>query len=160
MTSFGFDVGSTKPQAGFDPLPDGWYDMFIVACEEAVSKAGHPYIKMQVEIDPNSHPQFVNRKVFANFNHQHPNEQTREIARSQLAAICHAIGKPNARNLEEVLGGRLSVRLVAKPAEKGFDARNEAKAFRKIGDTTAAAVPSNVPPRTTTAAPAKRGGWR
>lgn len=163
MTSFGFDVGNTKPDAGFDPLPTGWYAMFIVMAEQAVSKAGHPYIKMQLEIDPNAHPEFSGRKVFANFNHMHPNEQTSSIARSQIASICHAIGKPNATMLEDLLGGMVEVRLVAKPAENGYDARNEAKSFRKVGADDGPRPAQPAQPAAPAAAPApaaKRGAWK
>lgn len=142
MTNFGFDVSNTKPSAAFDPLPPGWYAMRIAAAEVVTPKSGgRDMLRVQFEIIEQAHPEFAGRKVFTNFNHLHDNKQTREIAQSQIAAICQAIGKPNATTVEQMLGGELLVKLTAKPAENGYDARNETRGFKALTDVQAQAAP-------------------
>lgn len=158
MTAFGFDVGSTKPSVAFDPLPPGWYAMRVVRAEEAVSEkpgTGGKYIKVEFEIMEHAHPEFAGRKVFANFFHLHDNKPTRDIARANIAAICQAVGKRDAKTTEEILGGELRVKLkVSPPSQDGkYDARNEAKDFRALSDVVEAPRPA-AGGATQTAAPA------
>lgn len=137
MTSFGFDVGGTKPQTSFAPLPPGWYAMRVTKVDEVMSPkpgTGGRYLKLTFEIIDHAHPDYAGRMVWANFFHLHDSKQTRDIARGQIAAICHAVGKPNAQSTEEILGGELRVQLKVTPATEQYEAKNEARGFKSLSD--------------------------
>jgi hypothetical protein len=147
---FGFDVSNTKAQTPFEPLPDGWYAMRIAKAEKLMSKdeANGEMLKLTFEIDENKVPAHAGRRVFKYLCHHHQNQQTREIARAQIAAIFESIGKKGAATLDAMLGAELQVKLKAKPAKDGYEASNEASGFRAPGSapasgTTAAAHAGN-----------------
>lgn len=162
MTSFGFDVAGTKPSTTPAPLPTGWYSMRISAADVASSERAGDMVKVTFEVLENVHVEFAGRKAFANFCHQHPtNAQTREIARGQISAICHAIGKPNATAVEEMLGGELKVRLVAVPAKDGYDAKSEPKGFKSLNEATdAPPAAGTTKPSVGAAAAPKQQPWK
>lgn len=160
---FGFDTSTQKAQTAFDPLPDGWYAMRIVRAEKVMGKtpeAGE-MLKVTFEIDENKAPQFAGRRVFTNFCHMHQNQQTREIARGQIAAILESINQKGATSLEVLLGAELQVKVKAKPAQNGYDASNEARGFRAPGAGATGPTPGA---QSTAAAPAagapKSAPWK
>lgn len=164
MTSFGFNVGETKPQAAFDPLPPGWYAMRVIKTEQVDGKSPGTgqMLKVEFEIIEHAHPEVANRKVWANYCHQHENRQTRSIARSQIAAICHSVGKPNAQNTDEILGGELRVKLSVSPADGKYEARNEAKGFKSLSEVVEppTSAPSGTTPSVPTSTPPKSQPWK
>ncbi len=141
---FGFDVASTPAATPFEPIKDGWYPMRIARAEKLPSKeeANGEMLKITFEIDENKTPQYAGRKVSKWLCNHHQSPQTREIARSQTAAILESIGKKVATSIDDMLGGELQVKLRAKPAQNGFEASNEAVGFRALGATTAVASPA------------------
>lgn len=165
MTQFGFNVGETKAQVAFDPLPPGWYAMRINKAEEAMSEKAGRMLKVEFEIVEHAHPEFASRRAFANFCHHHDNKQTRDIARAQIAAICQSIGKPNASTIDEMLGCELRVKLSVVPPKDGYDARNETKGFKSLSEVVepTAAAPTTASASAASAAPTevpKKQPWK
>lgn len=136
MSDLGFNVGETAPSVAFDPLPPGWYAMTIIKAEIAHSDKAGEMLKIEFEIDERAHSEYSGRKAWTNLCHHHEKKQVRDIARSQIAAIAQAIGRPNLGQVGEMLGGELQVKLSVRPAEGQYEARNETKGFRAIGDST------------------------
>lgn len=157
MTSFGFDVGDTKPQAAFDPLPPGWYAMRIAKSDIGFGKNEESGKMLKIEfecIDAN----YAGRRAFTTLCHQHPNKQTKDIARAQIAAIAQAIGRPTASTSDEFLGGELRVKLSVKAADGTYDARNECRGYKGLSE----AVPDEKPAAAPAApvAPAGKQPWK
>lgn len=163
MTSFGFDVQNTNPSVAFDPLPPGWYAMRIIGAEIAPGKNPDtgPMARITFEIMDDRHPQFARRKVFVNLCHQHQtNEQTRNIARANIAAIMKAIGKPHGNTTDDMLGGELQVKLTVSPAKDGYDARNDARGFRGLDESVSEPAPAAAPAAKAGAPAPKAQPWK
>lgn len=144
MTSLGFDVGNTKPQAAFDPLPPGWYAMRIAKSDVGIGKNSESgqMLKLEFEIMDSQHPELTGRRAFTTLCHQHPSKQTRDIARSQIAAIAQAIGRPTASMSDDFLGGELRVKLSVKAADGTYEARNECKGYKGLAEPVDATPPA------------------
>ena len=158
---FGFDVASTPAATPFEPMKDGWYAMRIARAEKLPSKdeANGEMLKITFEIDESKTPAYAGRKVFKWLCNHHQNQQTREIARSQTAAILESIGKKGATSIDDMLGGELQVKLKAKPAQNGYEASNEASGFRALGASTAEAPAKGSAPAPAGGAP-KSAPWK
>lgn len=160
MTSFGFDTANTKPAASFDPMPPGWYAMRISKAEQVEGQKAETglMLKVELEVIADRHVDFANRKVWCNFCCHHQSQQTREIARSQVASILEAIGKKGASSIDDMLGGELLVKVSVRPADGTYDARNEAKGFKALDGAAPAGGAQKAAPAA--AAPAARSGWK
>lgn len=151
--AFQFNATTVSPSQSFDPLPDGWYQVGITGAEMVPTKDGTTeMLKLTYEVDGNAHPQFANRKVWDRLNVNHAKQQPREIAQRNLSAICHAVGKLQLASESDLLGGRLLLKVKCVPADGTYDARNECKGYKAIGDAPAAApaaaAPASAPTRT------------
>ena len=148
MDNFHFDATSIAPRESFDPVPNGWYSVTITDAQWATTKAGAEALALTMEIDGNAHPQFANRKLWTRLNLNNASDKAREIAQRELSSICHAIGRLQLANVSDLLGASMLAKVVAKPAEDGYDARNEIKGYKAAGDapkpaaTTTAAAPA------------------
>ena len=126
MTGFGFDVGSTEASTPMDPIPAGWYACTITRAEAKHSDTAGEMLNVAFEVVPDYHPDFPRRYVWSLFCHHHPtSDKARNIARSNIAAICRAVGKPNAVGYDELLGERLLVKVKIQPARDSADALTE-----------------------------------
>lgn len=135
MTGFGFDVGATEASVPMDPIPAGWYACTVVRAEAKHSDTAGEMLNVAFEVDPESHPDYAKRYVWSLFCHHHPtSDKARNIARSNIAAICRAVGKPNASGYDELLGTQLLVKVKIQPARDGYEARNETCGYKPLGD--------------------------
>jgi hypothetical protein len=148
---FGFDT-SVAPSRNFENLPPGWYAAQIDSAESVMGKnsdAGE-MLKVCFELLPESG--YAGRKFWRYLCINHQKTQTRDIARDQLKAICHGIGKPGASRADELLGGQLMLKLVIK--DSVFDgvkqSTNEVAAYKSMSEATTtpaskAAAPAAAP---------------
>lgn len=158
MAQLNFDANNVAPREAFDVLPNGWYHCTITGADMTPTKAGDAeYLKIELEVDGNKHPQFASRKVWDRLNLNHEKQQTREIAQRTLSAICHAIGKLRITDTEELLGGQLVAKVVARAAKDGFDASNDVKGYKSVADAPAAPA---APAATAAPAAGRTGGWK
>lgn len=91
----GFDADEVEPSVGFDPLPQGLYLAVITESEMKPTKSGNgAYLQLTFEVTEGD---CKGRKVWARLNLENVSQKAVEIARSELSAICHAVGvlKPN-----------------------------------------------------------------
>lgn len=153
MGNLNFDASNIAPSTAFDPLPPGWYAMRITECEIKPSERAGDMVKLRFEIDETQHPDKANRSVFHNLCINHPtSQQAREIAQRSLSAICHAVGKLQVNDTDELLGQTLRVKLKAVPARtdqatgKSYDATNECTGFKSLSeDVDAPPAPASKP---------------
>lgn len=87
---FGADLTDVEENnSPFDPIPADKYPLQATKIELADTKAGGKMVKVSFEVLSG---QYANRKVFENFNIQHHNSQTVNIALGQIKQWLHACG--------------------------------------------------------------------
>lgn len=128
------------PEGGtFEPVPAGQYQVAITEATLETTKAGNgQYIKLRMDIEGPTHE---GRVLWCNINIRNPNPKAEEIARQQLGDIMRSIGLSQVSDTDQLVGGRLSVKVTVKEDEQ-YGPGNEVKGFK--------AVEGSVPP-----APAK-----
>lgn len=86
----GFDAREVEPHVGFDPIPGGKYLAVISESElKPTKKGGGHFLKLTFQI---LEGEYKGRLVWARLNLDNPNSTTVRIARSELSAICRAVG--------------------------------------------------------------------
>lgn len=155
MVELNFDANTVAPSTSFDPLPPAWYPMVITRADIVPSKSADAgdMLRLELEVDEHRRPEFKGRKVWPTLCINHAKQQTREIARSQLSAIAHAVGKLQLTDTDDLLGCGLLVKIAVVPKTDQYDAKNEAKGYKSL-EEMAEAAPSAPEPKPA-AAPAK-----
>jgi hypothetical protein len=149
-----FDATGVEPNAPLEALPAGDYKVQILQSEMRVTKAGTGqmlWLDMEVLEGP-----LKGRHVYDQLNLINPNPTAEEIAQRTLSAICHAVGKLQVADSEELHFQPLLVRVAVKP--NGY---NEVKGYKPvkqtaaIGASTHVAVPSRPAPSSASPAAAQ-----
>jgi hypothetical protein len=95
-----FDATGVEPAKPFEVLPPGKYTVQIVASEMRVTKDGRgQYLWLELDVLDGA---LQGRKLFDRLNLVNSNPQTVEIAQRTLSAICHATGRMQVQDSEEV----------------------------------------------------------
>lgn len=136
----------------YDLLPDGWYNVTISQATLGDTKSGTGK-KIDIRYDITG-PTHQGRVIFGSVNIRNQSQKAEEIGRQQLGEIMRAIGLAKVQDSDELIGGQLAVKVKTKPAENGYEARNEVSGFKAIDGstppkpaaTTAAASTSASPP--------------
>lgn len=140
MPQLNFDMTNVEPAGNFEPLPEGDYNVVVEDSELRQSKAGHNMINITLRVLGPTH---ANRKVYVNYNIEHPKEDVRRIAHGELKALANACGYENIQSTEQIHGRQLVI--YTKP-EGDYD---RVKSYKQ--NTGQATVPS---PTAQPAAPA------
>lgn len=151
MAHISFDASTVSPHKDqFEPIPAGWYHATIVGSELTFGKSpdAGEMLKLQIEINGNEHPSYASRRVFTYLCIYHKKEATRNIAKRQLSAICHAIETLELEDTDELLGASLMVRLKIRPARDGYDASNDVAGYSAPGAEKTTEAPSAQPSST------------
>jgi len=133
-----FDASSVEPNAPLEALPPGDYVAQIVQSEMRVTKAGTGQL-LWLDEEVLEGP-LKGRHLYDQLNLINPNPTAEEIAQRTLSAICHAVGKLQVADSEELHFLPMLVRVAVKT--NGY---NEVKGYKPVGQQQ--------PPRT--AAPAQ-----
>jgi hypothetical protein len=144
MAALNFNAKEVEPSAPITILPPGRYPVAITKTEMKATKAGTgEYLSIELTISSGTG---ANRKLWANLNLDNPNQQTVEIARRELSAICHAVGVLQVNDSDELLGREMMVDVgVGKRKDTGED-QNTIKAYSALGSAPAkAAMPAAKP---------------
>jgi len=89
MAALNFNANDVDPNVGFEPIPAGKYLAVITASQMKPTKNGKgEYLELEFEIIEGP---YKGRKIWDRLTLVHPNEQTVQIARGTLSAICHAV---------------------------------------------------------------------
>ncbi|MBF0094660.1 MAG: DUF669 domain-containing protein, partial [Alphaproteobacteria bacterium] len=126
MAKFGntFDASTVEPSKSFEPLPPGRYLVQIVASEMRPTKDGQgqgQYLWLELDVLEGA---FTGRKLFDRLNLVNNSAQTVEIAQRTLSAICHAVGKLQVQDSEELHLIPLIADVKVKAGTNGYDASN------------------------------------
>ena len=86
----GFNANEVDPNFGFEPIPAGKYLAVITESETKPTKSGSgQYLQLSFQILDG---EYKGRLVWARLNLDNANATTVKIARSELSAICRAVG--------------------------------------------------------------------
>lgn len=124
-----FNAHEIDPATPFDPIPAGKYLAMIVASEMQATKAGDgSYLKLTFEVIDG---EFKNRKLWTQLNLQNPNSQAVQIAKSELSAICRAVGVMQPKDSVELHNLPLVITVKCRKREDTGDIQNEIKGYTK-----------------------------
>ena len=134
MAHLGFSVSLDQlPQpetTSYELLPDGWYNCVVDEAETKETKAGTGmYIKLKIKVTGPTH---ANRILFTNVNIQNPNEVAQRIGLEQLRSIMQAGGLASVEDTDQLIGINVSAKVGTQPAQNGYEAQNQVKAFKPM----------------------------
>jgi Protein of unknown function (DUF669) len=130
-TGLSFDARTVEPQAAFDPIPAGWYNVEITDAEILATKGRNGGSRVKVEFTVLD-GEFKGRKVFGSINNKNTNAQAQEIGQRELSALCHATGVIVIEDLKQFVGKMLQVKVRVKPATAEYDAANEPRGYKAL----------------------------
>ena len=115
---------------GFEPIPEGWYQAQIAKAELKDTKDGTgQYINLQFSI---TGPSYEGRVIFGMLNIKNKSQQAEEIGRQQLGEVMRALGLARVQDTDELVGGRIQIKVGVQPAKDGYEARNNVKSYKAI----------------------------
>ena len=134
-----FDASQVDPNQPHETLPPGDYRVQIVASEMRVTKAGTgQYLFLEMEILDGA---MAGKKLFDRLNLINPNRQAEEIAQRTLSAICHAVGRMQVTDSEELHFKPLVVKVVVD--KEGY---NQTKGYKAVANAVQAPQQAFHPP--------------
>lgn len=150
-----FDASGIEPAAGYDVLPAGKYVAQIIESEMRVTSNGMGQF-LWLMLDILEGP-YKGRKVFDQLNLVNQNTTTVEIAQRALSAICHATGKLQVADSEELHLIPMTIQVTVKPPKNGYGERNAIRYLVPTEGAQAAAPTKSqpAPAAVGSAAPAK-----
>lgn len=117
-----FDATGIDPAAAYDLLPAGTYRVQIVESEMRPTRNGMGRL-LWLMLDILEGP-YQGRKLFDQLNLVNPNPTTVEIAQRTLSAICHATGKLQVNDSEDLHLIPMTVQVGIKPPKNGYGESN------------------------------------
>ena len=171
MASLNFDANSVEPSQPRELLPPGKYLAQIIESEMKDTQAGGKMLALTLEITDGPH---ARRRLWDNLNLVNNNPKAVEIAQRTLSAICHAIGKMQVNDSEELhfRPMLLSVEVEPDSRDKHLNPddparryQNKVKGYAKADGSVAAPVqtaprPANNPPPAQARPAAADPPWR
>ncbi len=144
----GFDASQVEPTASFDPIPAGKYLAAITESEMKPTKNGSgSYLQMTFTV---LEGEYKNRVLWARLNLNNPNATAVKIARSELSALCRAVGVLTPRDSVELHNIPLLITVKLKKREDTGELTNEVKGFEPksvvAGQPQQAPQTNNTPP--------------
>ena len=123
----GFNANDVEPSRDFEPIPAGKYNVIITESEMKATKSGAgSYLQMTMTIIEG---EYKNRLLWARLNINNPNPIAVEIARSELSAICRAVGVMQPHDSVELHNLPLMISVSVKKREDTGDFTNEIKGY-------------------------------
>ena len=120
-----FDATNIEPAKPFEVLPPGKYPAQIVNSETRVTKDGTgQYLWLDLDVLDGPHK---GRKLFDRLNLVNANPQTVEIAQRSLSAICHATGRMQVQDSEELHLIPFVADVQVQPPKNGYGESNKVR---------------------------------
>jgi hypothetical protein len=142
MPAIDFNADEVEPRTGFDPLPAGKYPAVCVDSEEKPTKAGTgSYIQFTFEVLDG---EYKGRRLWARLNLNNPSQTAVDIARTELSALCRAVGVKQLKDTAQLHDIPLVLKVAAKKDADG-EVRNEVKGYEPAVTTFVAKVPTSKP---------------
>jgi hypothetical protein len=141
MARFDFDPKDYKDAVNnFEPIPRGEYRMKAIEAEEFETKAGDgSYIRVVFQVIDGD---YMNRKVFQNFNVNNPSEEAQKIGRGQVFAWSVACNRPEAGDSDELLEIPFIGMVDIEPGKGGYGPNNRIRRFLDPNEVAKRAEPA------------------
>lgn len=144
----GFNANEVEPSCTFDPVPAGKYLAAITESEMKPTKTGTgSYLQLTFTI---LEGEYKNRILWARLNLHNPNATAVKMARSELSAICRAIGVMQPRDSVDLHNIPLLIIVKVKKREDNEELTNEIKGYEPktagAGQPQQASASDNTPP--------------
>lgn len=142
----GFDANEVEPTIANEPIPSGDYVAMIINSEMKSNKAGTgEYLLVTFQI---CEGEFKDRLLWARLNLDNPNQQAVAIARSELSAICRAVGVMTPVDSTEMHHLPLLLKVTCKKRADNGEVVNEIKGYSKRPSASSHAqqAPTATPP--------------
>ena len=137
-----FDATQVAPREDFSPIPAGEYLAQIVDSDMKPTKSNNGnYAELTFEVMDG---EFKSRRVWARLNLDNPNPKAVEIAQRDLSAICHAAGKLQIRDTQELHYKPMLIRVEVSKRD-GYADSNEIKAYKASGNVPAQTTSTSAP---------------
>lgn len=140
-----------EARPNFEALPPGDY-VAVASDSEMKSNKGNDGQHLSVTFDI-VEGKMEGRKLWANYNVVNPNPDAEKIGRSELAALCKAVGVANPKDSSE-LHGKPVVLVVG--IDKKDASRNAIKGYKAATSGSAPAPSAQAKPAASTKPPWKR----
>lgn len=150
MASFSFDTSTVAPRENnYELLPAGWYVAQITDSDIVVLKSGNGQaIKLTFEVLSDG---YRGRKIWAQLNVRHNNQQAEQIAQQQLRELCDSLGIVRMNDTAELHNKPIQVKVkVRKSDNPQYEDQNDISGYKAAGGASAPSMMT--PPRA--AAPA------
>lgn len=122
-----FDATQVAPAEDIGTIPVGEYPMQITDSDLKPTKAGNGHrLELTFEVTDG---QYKGRKVWVNLNLDNPNPKAVEIAQRELSAICHAVGKLQVSDSQELHYKPMLCRVDIEQSQ-GYADKNVIKAYK------------------------------
>ena len=146
----GFNAREVQPTTSFDPIPNGKYVAAITESEMKATKNGNgSYLQLTFTIVEG---EYKNRVVWTRLNLNNPNATAVKIARSELSAICHAIGIMQPRDSAELHNVPVVISVKSRRNDESGELVNVIKGY----EAQAQAAPADFPQAVSSTPPWKR----
>ncbi len=147
---YGFNAHEVDPAVEMEALPAGKYEAVIIQSETKPTKAGSgEYLELTFQIIAGP---YQNRLLWARLNLQNANATAVKIARSELSALCRAIGVMTPRDSTDLHNLPVLLQVKCKKRADTGEIQNEIRGYAKR-EAGGAAQPSQA---TTTTPPWRR----
>lgn len=134
-----FDATGVDPVKPLEVLPPGRYPAQIVNSDMRLTKDGMGQY-LNLEIDVLEGP-YQGRKLFDRLNLVNANSQTVEIAQRTLSAICHATGRLQVQDSEELHLIPFLAVVQVQPPKNGYGESNKVR-YQPLERTAPAPQPA------------------
>lgn len=115
MVQINFDANQVAPNTGYEPLPEGWYNVAIDASEVKPTRDGEgAYLQLTAKVIDGPH---TGKPVFIRLNIQNKNQQAVDIAYGELSAICHVTGVYQVADSSQLHGIPFQVRVTVRTSK-------------------------------------------
>ncbi|MDR0391803.1 MAG: DUF669 domain-containing protein [Planctomycetaceae bacterium] len=140
MAQLNFDASQVDPSIPFEVLPSGKYVAEITNTELKPIKSGDgSYLEFEYTIIDG---QYRGRKVWDRLCLNHRNPNTVEIARSNLSAICHAVGVLKPHDSSELHRIPLAITIKLKRDDSTDNIYNEIRGYAKRDSLVSQVTPA------------------
>ena len=134
-----------ESENSYDPIPEGWYEAVINKAELKKTKDGTgTYINVRYDIVGPTHQ---GRVVFSIITVKNKSAIAQNIGLQNLKQLMRAIGIKRVDDTDQLIGGRLSIKVVVRTQE-GYEPSNDVRGYKAIEGAvmpTAASTPAAAP---------------
>lgn len=125
----GFNANQVEPTTEFEAIPAGKYLAMVTESEMKPTKSGSgSYLQLTFQI---LEGEYKGRFVWARLNLNNANGTAVQIARSELSAICRAVGVMTPSDSVELHNLPLVITVKCKKRDDTGDVSNEIKGYAK-----------------------------